>query len=116
MGLSASPDGGELDGKELAGGVDLCVAEDVLEVDLADGSTQVRLDEGNADLSAPAHDFDGVDVEVEVSVATQRALAAWCAHKLATVEVRVEQAHVEWVRGVQGWVGEGQSDGDEAKA
>ena len=112
MSLSAGPDGGELDGKEFAGCVNLGVAENVLEVDLAHWCSSVLLHEGDAHLSAPANDRDCVGVQVEVGVATQREARAWCTNELLAVEVGVQKAHVEWVRSVHGRVGESQSDGN----
>ena len=112
MSLSASPDGGELDGKELACGVNLGMAEDILEVNFAHWCTRVLLDEGDANLCAPTHDRDCIRVQVEIGVSTQGEAWAGRANELLSVEVGVQEAHVEWVGCVHRRVGESQSDGN----
>ena len=95
--LSPLPDGGQLDGQERAGGIDLCVAEDVLEVNLAHRRTFVGLHKWNTNLRSPSHQLDSATTQVEVGIAAQRALLAGCSHEVATIEVRVEKTHVERV-------------------
>ena len=95
--LSPLPDGGQLDGQESAGGIDLCVAEDVLEVDLAHGRTFVGLHKWNTNLRSPSNQLDSATTQVEVGIAAQRALSAGSSHEVATIEVRVEKTHVERV-------------------